>query len=190
MPTFSELQAHYRTLPDERLLQLALEEADGLTAEAVAALKSEIHFRGLAERIDAAVEVQRRPHDPEEERLLVARFRRLPCPVCGDSAGLLNAVVLARVRTILFAVGYEEFIVIACPPCISRETAEAKTGGLSWLLFPWGTVKNIRVMNTNRIARSTALDEGPSEFLLAYVAENRGTILYLVQQHEKGATGG
>jgi len=169
---------------------IALREAGELTPEALEVLKEEVRTRGLGEHLEGAIEIQTYSLSSEEQQELVARFRRLPCPICGAGGGLLNAAMVATARSFLIMTLYETHIVVGCCQCISRASRRANhlTLALGWWGIPWGPIRALQAMTINGRANSTAQGDQATEALKGHVAANRGTVVQMLQQHEGGLT--
>jgi hypothetical protein len=105
------LLRHYRQMSDEQFTYFATHEAYGLTPEALALVREELRRRATVPDPDAAIGVQVRSVSSAEFERMLARFREQPCPLCGATGSLLNAVVVTRGRR-----GAET--VVGCVPCL------------------------------------------------------------------------
>jgi hypothetical protein len=192
MPTRAELIEYYSALPDDQLMRIALYEATDLTEEAIEVLKGEIRTRRLGEPVEAAIQIQTCVMSPEEQQELLARFRRLPCPICGAAGGLLNAVMVATARSFLIMTAYETRLVVGCSQCIVAASRRATnlTLALGWWGIPWGPIRALQAISINAGANSTAQGDQPTEALKRHVAANRGAVSLMLQQHEGGLTNG
>ena len=188
MPTRAELSDYYRALPDDQLMRIALHEAQDLTPEALEVLTEESRTRRLGGHLEAGIEAQLGLLRPEEREELVARFRRLPCPICRAVGGLLNAAMVATARSFLIVTSYETRVVVGCPRCIIAASREASnvTLALGWWGIPWGPIRAFQAISVNAAANSTAQGDQATEVLKRYVAANRGTVVFMLQQHEGG----
>ena len=192
MPTRNELINCYRKLSDAELMRLALHEADVLIPEALDVLKEEIKTRRLAGPLEAVIGIQTRLLSPEEEQALVAAFRRLPCPICGAAAGLLNAAVVATALSFLIKTVYDKKTVVGCPHCIVAAARRARvlTLALGWWAIPWGPIRTVQAIIINDEANLTAREDGATPALTQYVAANRGAVVHLLQQRQGGQASG
>jgi hypothetical protein len=188
MPTRAELIDYYRALPDDQLMRLALHEAGELTPEALEVMKEEIRTRRLGEPLEAAIQAQTTSLPPEEQQELLARFRRLPCPICGTTGSLLNAATVATARSFLIMTLYESHVVVGCSRCITAASRKANnlTLALGWWGVPWGPIRACQAISINAKANSTAQTDQATETLLGYVAENSGAIVFRLRQQEAG----
>jgi hypothetical protein len=179
MPELHELRSHYRTLPDERLWVLAMQEIGDLTPEAVEVLREEIRTRGLSPDLEKVVEAHSRPMGPTELADLVDRFRGAPCSSCGSAETPLNGATIATVRSFAFWSAYSTEFVIACPECIAARAKSATISSLAlgWWSIPGGPISTIRAVLANGRAEDTCMQSDPSNELVEFVQANRGRIM-------------
>jgi hypothetical protein len=183
MPTRDELIRHYGGLSDDRLTSLAVNEASGLTVDALEVLKAELHARGLGDQVRDAIAIQTRPLAADELLELVRRARRLPCPRCGSRAAMLNAATVGTVRSFLVMTSYEKSLVIGCPPCIrsAADKADTITGAFGWWGLPFGPIHTFQAMSLNAKAAAAANQEEPTREFAQFVVGNRGAIVLQVK---------
>jgi hypothetical protein len=186
MSTRAELINYYSALPDDQLMRIALHEAGELTPVAIEVMKAEIRTRRLGKPLEEAIEAQTNSLSPEEQQELVERFRRLPCPICGATRGLLNAVMVATARSFLIMTLYETRLVVGCSQCIVAASRRASnlTWALGWWGIPWGPMRVLQASSINAKANSTAHATQATESLRRYVAENHGAVVFRLRQHE------
>lgn len=182
MIPLDDLRQRYARLADEDLLELALQGAETLTPEALELLRSEVRNRGLGQEVQGAIDAQLDDFTPAQHAELVDRFRRLACPLCGDKRGSLNAFTVTVVRSYVFVTYIESSLVIGCPECIRRTAAAAnrRTMTLGWWGFPWGIIRTLGALSTNRKALRAQEHLTPSPELLDYVRVHRGEVTALV----------
>ena len=175
------LADYYRRLPDERLLQIALHEAAGLSPEGMAALRAEVEHRGIAPSVLAAAEAQTRTLSSEEADLLVAAIQGRPCPSCGSGGRPLNGGRIADAKSLLFITMQDEHTAVACPDCLTKQARRAaiKTAALGWWAFPFGPIHTVRAIYRDIKTIRAAGQEGPSAALRAFVREHRGVAVAL-----------
>jgi hypothetical protein len=184
MSSRDELIRHYATLPDDRLMTLAANEAAQLTPEALAVLREEVHRRGLDKDLRDAISIQTRRVEPAELEELVQRFRRLPCPICGSRSGLLNAAKVATAHSVLVMTTYEAPLIVGCAQCIVAAASRANrtTAMFAWWGIPWGPIRGLEAMSVNAKAKSLAEMADATDELRGYVAANLGEVMLLLRK--------
>ena len=168
------LAERYRHMPEQRLLQIALHEAAGLTPETLAVLRAELAARGVATWVDRAVQAQTRPLAPGEVDALVEAIRKWPCPECGSAERPLNGAEIAEAKSFVLLTAYEKQLFIACPDCLSRRArqASAVTAALGWWGLPLGPIQSVQALWQNARVRHRCGREEPSAALRAFVEAN------------------
>jgi hypothetical protein len=192
MPARDELIRHYAGLSSDRLVALAVNEAGGLTAEAVEVLKAELAARHMGDQLRDAIAIQARPLDPGELDALLERARRLPCPSCGSAVAKLNAATVATVRSMLVMTSYEKSVVVGCPSCISAaaDRADTTTAAFGWWGLPLGPIYTLRAIALNSKAARVAKQEEPTAEFREFVAANRGAVVLQLQTQSPESRGG
>lgn len=171
-----QLAERYRQMPDERLLQIALHEAAGLTPEGLATLNAELHSRGIDPVVGRAVEAQTRLLSRRDVDQLVAAIQKRPCPECGRTDRPLNGGVVADAKSFVLFTTHDQHTVIACPDCLAGQAKRAAivTALLGWWGFPFGPIQSVKSLRHDiRTIRQIHRDE-PSEALRSFVEQNPG----------------
>ncbi|MEP0548426.1 MAG: hypothetical protein ABJF88_15930 [Rhodothermales bacterium] len=171
-----QLAEHYRRMPDERLLQIALHEAADLTPEALRVLNSELTARGINSAVGRAVEAQTRSLSRRDLDLLVEAVRKQRCPACGKSDHPLNGGVVADAKSFVLVTSLDKRTVVACPACLAAQAKRAAlmTALLGWWAIPWGPIRTIQALtNDFRTMRQSQRSEA-SDALRAFVEQNPG----------------
>ena len=178
------LSDRYRQMPHERLMQIALHEAAGLTPEARAALDAELQARGAGDGVRHAVEAQTQGLAPSERDLLAAAIQRLACPDCGRTDRLLNGGVVARARSFVLFTTDDRETVIACPDCRAARATRAlwTTALLGWWGFPWGPVQSVRALRHDVQTLRQRDRREPTPALLAWVTKHPGAAVALASE--------
>ena len=130
------LRERYQTLPDEKLLRLAGEDAARLRPEALQLLRQELAARGLAELAEERIAVQLRVLSETEVTAYCEISAGAALPRCWSSAQPLNATVVSHVASFIVATTWKEQLVVACPTCLGVLNRKAATS--SALLGWWG----------------------------------------------------
>ena len=163
-------------MPDERLVQLALHEADGLTPQALGVLRAELERRGMSGALGSAVDAQLQVLSGRDIEGLVAAIQKQPCPACGSTDRPLNGGWIAEVKSaLLFSVRHEE-IDVACPDCLTKRAKRAAwlTVLFGWWAFPLGPVYTLSALRHNRRTIRQGDYNEASEALRLFVEENPG----------------
>ena len=163
-------------MPDERLLQIALHEAAGLTPEALAVLRSEIEARGINPVVAHAVEAQTRTLSRRDVDVLVAAIQKQPCPECGQTDRPLNGGVVADAKSFVVFTTFDQRTAVACPDCLAAQAKRAAfiTAAFGWWGIPSGPIQSVKALRRDlRTIRQRERDE-PSEALRAFVENNPG----------------
>ncbi|HLA64485.1 MAG TPA: hypothetical protein VK610_08645 [Rhodothermales bacterium] len=172
MTDTERLAAYYRSLPDERLLQIAMHEAGGLVPEAVGVLLAETEARGLV--VPGGVRTLAR--SSAEIDALIDAVRVRPCPHCGGRLRPLNAGRVAQAMSLLLFTHYQERIEVACPDCLARKARHSLwfTVVLGWWGFPFGPIRSVQALvHDGRTLRQRRSDAA-SPTLRSFVEQNQG----------------
>jgi hypothetical protein len=172
------LKANYRRYSDEKLLRIVSENAAKLRPEALVLLREEMATRGLAAIAERAIEVQLRVATDAETLEYCGLLQAQPCPRCCSTCQPLNAAITSKVLSMLVLTFWERRFVIVCPTCLSKLIREASniTVLLGWWGLPWGVIRTIRALNSNRKTLETSQAPYPSELLKAFVRRNLSRI--------------
>lgn len=172
----SSLADYYRQMPDERLLQIALHEADGLTPEALDVLHAELRSRVADPSVGHAVEAQTQTLSPHDVDVLVAAIQALPCPECGRTNRPTNAGEIADAKSFVFFTTYHAETGIACPDCLATRAKRAAlvTGLLGWWGFPFGPIQSVKALRRDLRTMRQRDDDAPSEALRTFVEQHPG----------------
>lgn len=163
-------------MPDERLLQISLHEAAGLTPEALRVLNSELAARGINSAVGRAVEAQIHSLSRRDLDLLVETVRKQPCPACGRNDHPLNGGVIADAKSFVILTTFDKHTVIACQDCRAAQAKRAAlvTAVLGWWAIPWGPIRTTQALaNDFRTMRQCQCGEA-SDALRAFVEQNPG----------------
>lgn len=169
---------HYRQLSDDRLVDLATNEAAELTGEALGVLQDELRRRGLDTAIDKTVVRTLESLRGGEFDLIVAQFRSLPCPQCGGRVDKLNAFRIDTVVSAIVLTFYQPSVVVGCPSCLARAARVARrtTLILGWWGIPWGPIRSAAALRGASRALAGAAQSDPTEDLLDYVRRNLANV--------------
>lgn len=174
MEDYMDLRQRYASLDNDELTELACYGAWTLRPEARDLLKAEIRFRGLHLDVEKGMEVQLEAFTAEQLGGLVARFRRLPCPLCGGEGGPLNAFPVVEVRSFL-GTKRKERLVVGCAPCIESEATRSRRVSLLWGWWGfWGWILTIEALGVSRRAQGAGEHPEPTRQLVEFVRQNRG----------------
>jgi hypothetical protein len=176
MTETERLAERYRQMPDERLLQIALREAAGLTPEALRVLNGEVQARGIDPAVGLAVEAQTRTLSRRDVDLLVDAVQKRPCPECGQTARPLNGGLVATAKSFVVFTAFSQHTLVACPECLTAEAKRASlvTMALGWWGLPSGPIQSIKALSRNRATVNQGARDEPSEVLREFVASNPG----------------
>lgn len=168
------LKENYRKLSDEKLLRLAAEDAAKLRPEALALLQEELGVRGLRESAQAGIEAQLRVLSDAEIDEYCALVRAVPCPVCHSSAQPLNATVTTKVSSFIFLTIWKEELAIACPSCLDKLTESATSHSIivGWWGIPWGIIRTVKAINSNKRMAKSHHVAYPTAALQAFIINN------------------
>ena len=163
-------------MPDERLLQIALQEAAGLTPKALAVLHAELDARGIDSAVGRAVTAQTRELSRRDVDALVAAIQKQPCPQCGRTDRPINGGEVADAKSFILFTTYDSHIAIACPDCLAAKAKRAAlvTAALGWWGFPFGPIQSVKALRRDfRTIRQRDRNE-PSDALRTFVEQNPG----------------
>lgn len=172
------LKANYRRYSDEKLLRIVSEDAAKLRPEALVLLREEMAARGLAAVAERAIKVQLRVATEADIAKYCGLLQAQPCPRCCSTGQPLNAASISKVLSMLVLTFREKQFAIVCPTCLGKLIREASniTVLLGWWGVPWGVVRTIRALRSNRKTLETNHVPYPNELLKAFVKRNVGRI--------------
>lgn len=172
------LKANYCRYSDEKLLRIVSEDAAKLRPEALVLLREEMAARGLAAVAERAIAVQLRVATAAEITEYCGLLQAQPCPKCYSTHQPLKAAIISKVLSMLVLTTWEKRFVIVCPTCLAKLLREASniTVLLGWWGLPWGIIRTIRALNSNRKMLETGHTLHSNELLKAFVARNLGRI--------------
>jgi hypothetical protein len=178
MYQLDDIRANYQRMSREQLLVLAIRGAADLTPEALDLLRVELRARGLEAPTEEAIRVQLAPPTEGERQGLLERFRRLPCPTCGQATSLLNAFSITHAQFFLFQTAFRSQVLVGCGPCLSTAATRANKTLLKfgWWQLPLGPFWSLRAFLANRRALNLRLHVAPTPELQTFVAENLGDV--------------
>lgn len=172
------LKENYRRFSDEKLMRIASEDATKLRPEALALLKEELGTRGLADVAEKSIQAQLRVASAAEITEYCGLLQVQPCPLCYSSAQALNATLVSKALSMLVLTIQEKKFAIACPTCLDKLHRDASNISvlLGWWGFPWGVVRTLQTLSSNRKMAKINHESSPSDLLKAFVASNLGRI--------------
>jgi len=183
VPSSHELRQRYSRLSDNKIMELAVREAGGLTVEAIEVLREQIRTRNLDHNLEKSIQAQRREWSDSDQAELLDEFRDLPCPICQSTEHKLNGFTIKKIKSfVLYGIRSSEFVV-GCPHCISAkaESASKVTRLLGWWVLPLGVNWTIEALENNSKVRKHSSDMDPSDELRAYVEANLGEVVLLTR---------
>lgn len=174
----ADLKENYRRLSDSKLLRIASESATKLRPEALALLKEELGTRGLADVAEKSIQAQLRVASAVELAEYCRLLQMQPCPLCHSSAQALNATLVSKTLSMLVLTIQEKKLAIACPTCLDKLHRDASNISvlLGWWGFPWGVIRTLQTLTSNRKMAKINHEPYPSDLLKAFVASNLGRI--------------
>src|SRR5258706_3214524 len=160
----------YQRLTDNELIQIATQDAAGLTPEAQEIIKEEIKRRKLDANIVAGVQAQNKTYTIEEVDEYCEIIRKLNCPICGTSISKLNATMTGEVISFIFFTHYNKKIKIACPECLDKANYKALTKSviLGWWGIPHGIIKTIQAITLNTKSKKNNHLDTPNNYLRSF----------------------
>jgi hypothetical protein len=168
------LKENYRKFSDEKLMRLAAEDAAKLRPEALALLQEELETRGLAEVAQKEIAAQFRVLSEAEIKDYCALIQATPCPICHSATKPLNATVTNQVSSFIFLTTWKEKLTIACPSCLDKliESATSHSIIVGWWGIPWGIIRTVKAINSNRRMAKNHHVPYPNALLKAFVVDN------------------
>ena len=173
---FSEaaLKEKYRKFSDEKLMHIAAEDAAKLRPEALALLQEELEARGLAEVAQKEIDAQFRMLSEPEIEEYCALIQAAPCPICHSATKPLNATVTSKVSSFIFLTTWKEELAIACPSCLDKLSEDATSHSIivGWWGIPWGIIRTIKAISSNKKLAKSHHVSYPNASLKAFVVDN------------------
>jgi hypothetical protein len=172
-PNLEDLRNHYKSLGDEKLIDLATLEARDLHEEAVGILREEILSRNLSKEILTGIDIQLNPISEKTFNDYCTLIQLQPCPICGSREHQLNAAVVEEVKSIVVVTTYEKVVKIGCPNCLKGQLDHTSPAiGLSLS----GIYRALKASSNNDKMKKS-LDNGtPNDVLKSFVWNNIGAI--------------
>ncbi|MBN1411709.1 MAG: hypothetical protein JW969_12755 [Spirochaetales bacterium] len=170
-----KIREMYENMPDDQLLNIALNEMDQLRDEFKQILRGVLRDRNLlSQTVKETISAGEEEMEEEFEKILES-FRQTPCPLC-QGHSRLNALSLRRTLGVLLFSFKWKRVVIGCPDCLNKKYRGAQL--FNWLLGFWGFpgwyLAPIYLLGNKR-DYSNMLNSGdePTEDLINYVKENQ-----------------
>lgn len=172
------LKANYRRYSDEKLLRIVSEDAAKLRPEALVLLREEMAARGLSVVAERAIKVQLRVATEADITEYCGLLQAQPCPRCCSTYPSLNAAIISKVLSMLVLTFWERRFAIACPACLDKLVRADSdiTALLGWWGVPWGVLRTVRALRSNRKMLATNHAPYPNELLKEFVVRNIGRI--------------
>lgn len=172
------LKANYRRYSDEKLLRIVSEDAAKLRPEALVLLREEMAARGLSVVAERAIKVQLRVATEADITEYCGLLQAQPCPRCCSTYPPLNAAIINKVLSMLVLTFWERRFAIACPACLDKLVRADSdiTALLGWWGVPWGVLRAVRALRSNRKMLATNHAPYPNELLKEFVVRNIGRI--------------
>jgi hypothetical protein len=173
------VQERYAQMSDAELVALTINDAGGLTPEALEIAKDELKKRGLNTRFAAALDAQNKPsYTVEEIDYYCGLINGLNCPVCGSSTEKLNATLTSEVMSFIVITQYKRKMHVGCPDCLDtlNNAALGKTMLLGWWGIPWGIVRSIQAIGVNLKSKRSNHADSPNDYLRDFALHNIGQL--------------
>jgi hypothetical protein len=167
-PTVAELRKNYERLSDDKIIRLATQEAASLRPEALDLLRLIITERGLSDDIQRSIDVQLKEYTEEEIIDYANLLATQPCPLCSSKQLKLNATKINTAKSFIVLCIHEEYIKIACPPCLDKAMQQANitTALLGWWQIPSGPYRTIKALILNNKAKKQHSANSPNDLLI------------------------
>jgi hypothetical protein len=103
-----------------------------------------------------------------------ALIQAVPCPICHSAAEPLNATVTSKVSSFIILTTWKKELAIACPKCLDKlsESATSHSIIVGWWGIPWGIIRTIKAISSNRKMAKSHHMPYPNTTLKAFVVEN------------------
>lgn len=177
-PSITELRKNYESLPDDKIIRLASEEARSLRPEALELLKQIIKERGLSADVTNSIDAQSKKITEDILLEYTELLRGLPCPVCNTAGDKLNATITGTVISFILMTSYRKEVKIACPACLNKlnNNAIIKSALLGWWGLPWGIFRTPQALIlNNKMKKQNNLQEANGVFK-SFVLQRIGRI--------------
>jgi len=167
------IQESYQQMSDAELASL-VNDAGGLTPEALEIAKNEIKKRGMNPLFATALDAQNKSYSTEEINYYCSLINGLNCPVCGNSGDKLNATLTMEVMSFIVVTQSKKRIHVGCPDCLDKLTNSAliKTLVLGWWGIPFGIIKSIQAIGLNLKSKRDNHADSPNQSLRNLVLSN------------------
>ena len=172
-----KVREFYGTLENEKIEQLALEEAGGLEPAVLPILKAEIEKRSLPLNLIEAIDVQTKTISEDELKTYVSRIVNMRCPECGKNDSELEGSIIRSVTSFVLMTTYKKSHVLSCNDCRNslRKSAISKTILLGWWGIPWGIFRtpHALIMSTFENNKRESISK---EVINTFIENNIGLI--------------
>lgn len=183
----STLKQYYRQLPDFKIIRLATEETDSLSAEALNVLKAEIETRKLGLDLDNLIKLQANPLNDADIGAYEILISSLPCPYCGQTNTALNgSTVYKNIGFIIFSI-YTKELKVGCPSCLDRLNFRANllSAVFGWWGIPWGIINTVKALRGNYKSHKENSALTPNSSLRKFIKVNHVLIEANKDSHDK-----
>lgn len=168
----------YAKKTDAELTRVLLNNAAGLTPEAIDIVKAEIKKRGLDPHISDAVDAQNKVYGRTDIDAFCEIIQNLPCPVTGDTSQKLNITLTSEVMSFILFTNYKKRMVVGPPDTLRKANNDAliKTALLGWWGLPWGIIRTVPAIFLNIKNQKISKSDEPSSYLREFVEANAAYI--------------
>ena len=181
------VQEKYGRMSDGELVQIATQDAYGLTPEAIEVVKAEIQKRGLNENISKGADAQNKDYTMEEINAYCNIVSRLSCPSCGNTTSRLNATLTSEVMSFIFFTTYNKKLKVGCSHCLDKANNNAltKTAILGWWGIPWGIIRTPQAITLNIKSKRTNHSPDHNNYLRGFTLSVIGELETYKNNKEK-----
>lgn len=169
---------NYQRMSDEAFIAVTIQNAAGLTPEALEVIKEEVERRKLDTNLIKGVLAQNKSYTLAEINEYCNHIRDLSCPSCGTNSTPLNGTMTSEVMSFVLFTQHKKQLKIACPGCLDKANNNSltKTIALGWWGIPWGIIRTIQAIAHNIKSKRTNHLETPNDYLRSFVLSKIGQV--------------
>ena len=120
MLDLKQIEANYKSLDDEKIIHLAVNEASSLEIEALELLKIEIEKRKLDPVLLEHITAQIKPVSPDEMSTHVKYIKELTCTECNLENSPIIGSIVRTVHSYVVVTRWQDNPIITCKSCANK----------------------------------------------------------------------
>lgn len=140
MRTEDDARQYYHSLPNERIIKIALLESGDLTERGLEIMQEELDSRDLLGELVDGIEASVNGLDQEQIEMVFQQLKSCPCPDCSSTGLSLESGIVIKSRGFFLFSMTEEAWKFACPNCLGSMMKAARNQNF---LSGWMSIRGL-----------------------------------------------